>query len=240
MNKQKNLWISFIAVLISAVLVYGLYLMQKHQLDEQELVAVVVPKRFLTAGETIKANDLELRYLPKAAVSKEMLDTISLAIGKETAAPIGQFEPIVSWRLNHYYLHPRKQESTFQIPKEYVRSISNGIRAGDRVLLYVSGEDEVSRRLFRQSVVVASVKSSGNMEIDNIEQPHLLSLAEGNEEKMYTARRDANAMIEYLNLNLTEEQWLELDTLCRAGTAKLVVAYSPESYPTGQESGENK
>ncbi|MOA16710.1 hypothetical protein D3C78_1369380 [compost metagenome] len=46
---------------------------------------------------------------------------------------------------------------------------------------------------------------------------------------MYASRRDANGMIEYLNLNLTESQWLEIDGLCASGNLKLVVAYSPES-----------
>ncbi|MNG22527.1 hypothetical protein D3C84_1070180 [compost metagenome] len=95
--------------------------------------------------------------------------------------------------------------------------------------LFVSGEGAPSDRLFRQAVTVASVKSSGNVEIDNIENPNLFSRAEGNKEQMYASRREANGMIDYLNLNLTEEQWLQLDGLCKGGTLKLVVAYSPES-----------
>jgi len=228
-GRGRSLVISMIAVIVSAALVYGLYHLQLNKLAEQKLVGVVAANRFLSAGETISATDVELRYLPQAAYSSEMIRDIHEVVGLETMVPIGQQEPIVSWRLNYHHLQPRMSESTFQIPREYIRSISNGIRAGDRVLLYVSGE-EVSRRLFEQTVIVASVKSSGNIEVDNMEQSHLMSLAEGNQERMYAARRDANAMIEYLNLNLTEQQWLELDQLCKAGAAKLIVAYSPESF----------
>ncbi|MEF2246861.1 SAF domain-containing protein [Paenibacillus sp. IITD108] len=229
MGKGRSLVISMIAVVVSAALVYGLYHLQLNKLAEQKQIGVVVAKRFLAAGEMITGADVELRYLPQAAYSGEMLQDIQAAVGLETLVPIGQQEPIVGWRLNYHHLQPRKSESTFQIPKEYIRSISNGIRAGDRVIIYVSG-DEVSRRLFEQTVIVASVKSSGNVEVDSMEQSHLMSLAESNQERMYAARRDANAMIEYLNLNLTEQQWLELDELCKDGTAKLIVAYSPESF----------
>lgn len=230
MNRRRNIVISLSAALLSAILVYSLYQLQLNQLERQETIAIIVPKRFVAAGERLELQDLELKRLPNMAYASEMLVDMNKAIGMETIMPIGKGEPILEWKLNHHYLQPRKTESTFQIPKEYIRSISNGIRAGDRVLLYASGEGGVSRRVFEQSVIVASVKSTGNVEIDNMDQPHLLSLADSNKERMYAARRDANGMIEYLNLNLTEAQWLELDSLCKEGIVKLVVAYSPESF----------
>src|SRR5690606_22891097 len=108
-------------------------------------------------------------------------------------------------------LQPGRSQSTFQVPKEYIRSISSGIRAGDLVMLYASGAEDESTRVFDEPVVVASVKTSGNVEIDNMDRPHLLSLAEGNKEEMYAARRDANGSIDVINLNLTEAEWLTID-----------------------------
>jgi len=110
-----------------------------------------------------------------------------------------------------------------------VLSVSNGIRAGDKVILYLTGEEIASERLFEQPVTVASVKSSANIEIDDTTNPNLMSLASGDKEKMYASRRDANGMIDYINLNLQEEQWLELDSLCKAGKARIVIAYSSQS-----------
>ncbi|MBW7460160.1 flagellar biosynthesis protein FlgA, partial [Paenibacillus sepulcri] len=83
--------------------------------------------------------------------------------------------------------------------------------------------------LFDQPVTVASVKTSANIEIDDTDNPNLLSLASGDKEKMYASRRDANGMIDYINLNLQEEQWLELDSLCKSGKARIVIAYSSQS-----------
>ncbi len=227
---RRNLWIGLTAALLSAAIVYGLYELQRMQVAREETIPVVVPSRFIAAGERLERIDLELVRLPQGAFAPDMLTDPAEAYGMEAAVPMGRGEPVLNWKLNEHYLQPRGAESTFQIPKEYIRSISNGIRAGDRVLLYASGETEASGRVFPQSVVVASVKSSGNVEIDSPERSHLMSMAEGNKQGMYAARRDANAMIEYLNLNLTEQQWLAIDRLCKDGAVKLVVAYSPESY----------
>lgn len=235
MGRSRNLWLSVTAAVLSAALVYGLYMLQRQQLEEQETVAVVVPKRFVAAGERLENGDLEWVRMPVAAFTSDMVTELEAAAGKETAVPLGRGEAILEWKINEHLLQPRRGESTFQIPKEYIRSISNGIRAGDKVLLYVSGDGGESRRLFNPEVVVASVKSSANVEVDSLEQSHLLSMADSNKDGMYVARRDANAMIEYLNLNLTEEQWLAIDRLCKGGGAKLVVAYSPESFDQRKE-----
>ncbi|MFD0961996.1 flagellar biosynthesis protein FlgA [Paenibacillus chungangensis] len=230
MGNKRNMWISLTAAVLSATLVYGLYQLQRLQMQRQDTVTVIVPGRFIAAGEVIKEEDLGTVQLPYSAYTPEMVTEAVEALGMETVMPLGLGEPMLDWKLNYHNLQPRLSESTFQIPREYIRSISNGIRAGDRVAIYASGEEGVSGRVFRETVVVASVKSSGNMEVDSPEKSHLLSMAEGNMDGMYAARREANAMIEYLNLNLTEQQWLTIDELCTGGATKLVVAYSPESF----------
>ncbi|CAM4182005.1 SAF domain-containing protein [Paenibacillus alkaliterrae] len=229
MNRRRNVYISLTAAVLSGCLVYGMYKLQRIQIEREGTVAVLVPKRFIAAGERLTEGDLAYKSVPNAAFVPEMILKKSQAAGKETIIPLGKDEPILSWKVDRYLLQPKRSESTFQIPKEYIRSISNGIRAGDRVLLYVSGDASPSKRLFEEAVIVASVKTSGNVEIDNMENPNILSLADGNKEQMYASRRDANGMIDYLNLNLTEAQWLQLDSLCKNGEQMLVVAYSPES-----------
>ncbi|MBD2870922.1 SAF domain-containing protein [Paenibacillus arenilitoris] len=229
MNRRRNVIISLTAAVLSGCLVYGMYKLQRIQIEQQETVEVLVPKRFIGAGERLAESDLTYKRMPQAAFVPEMLVDSEQAAGKETIIPLGRGEPILNWKVDRYYLQPKRSESTFQIPKEYIRSISNGIRAGDKVLLYASGDASPSTRLFDEAVLVSSVKTSGNLEIDDVENPNLLSLAEGDKEQMYASRRDANGMIEYLNLNLTEAQWLRIDGLCKSGETKLVVAYSPES-----------
>ncbi|MFX3632666.1 MAG: flagellar biosynthesis protein FlgA [Candidatus Pristimantibacillus sp.] len=229
MNRIRNMGISIVAALLSGVLVYGLFQLQRLQLEKQETVAVVVPNRFIEAGKRLEEGDLSYKLLPRQSYDKGMVLDLKLAAGMETIIPLGTNEPILAWKIDRYHLLPASTESTFQIPREYVRSISNGIRAGDKVTLYVSGEGEASRRLFDEVVTVASVKSSGNVEIDNMQDPNLLSLAEGDKERMYASRRDANGMIDYINLNLTEAQWLQIDGYCKDGIRKLVIAFSPES-----------
>jgi len=65
------------------------------------------------------------------------------------------------------------------------------------------------------------------------------AMVHSNTEQMYAARREANGMIEHINLNLTEGQWLELDSYCREGQSKLIIAYHALPTPLkGQQSNE--
>lgn len=237
MNRRRNFLISLTAAILSACLVFGMNKLQLIGLEKQETIAVLVPKRFIGAGERLQESDLEFKRVPQTAFMPEMMMDAKQALGKETIIPLGKGEPLLNWKVDYYYLQPRSHESTFQIPKEYIRSISNGIRAGDKVLIYGSGDESPSKRLFEEAVTVASVKTSGNVEIDNLDNPHLYSLASGNKEQMYASRREANGMIEYLNLNLSEEQWLHIDSICKGGGLKLVVAYSPESLDLAANRG---
>lgn len=238
MNRSRNMWLSLIAAVLSAALVYGLYELQRLQVERRVTVSVVVPNRFIPAGERIGAGDLERIRLPAEAYLGEMATDLEAVTGKEAAVPMGRGEPVLAWKLNEYGLQPGKSESTFQLPKDYIRSISSGIRAGDLVMVYASGAEDQSVRVFDAPVVVASVKTAGNVEIDNMERSHLLALADGNKDGMYAARRDANGSIDAINVNLTEDQWLAIDELCKGGTVKLVIAYSPASFERiGQAEG---
>ncbi len=240
MNRKRNLLISLTAALLSGLLVYGVYILQLRQVKFQETVTVVVPKQFVQAGERLTSDMLGLKQISKASYVQDMLIDAKEADGMEAVVPLGSGEPLLKWKVDKFRLLPSRTQSTFQIPRDYVLSVSNGIRAGDKVMLYLSGEAVESTRLFEEAVMVASVKSSGNVEIDDTDNPNLMSLASGDKEKMYASRRDANGMIDYINLNLSEAQWLKLDSLCKTGKSRIVIAYSSQSLDIQQLSGETK
>ena len=155
-------------------------------------------------------------------------------VNKEALVPLGTDEPLLTWKLDRYYLLPTSKQATFQIPKEYILSISSGIRAGDAVAIYISSQDGQSRRLFEHGIKVASVKSAANVEIDDNDQS-LRSYLEDDKGKMYTSRRFANGMIDHINLNLTEEEWLIMDRLCRGGLNRIVIAFTAASLPVAEQ-----
>jgi hypothetical protein len=192
------------------------------------------------AGERLTADMLDMKQVAKASYMPDMMLDPSDAEGLEAVTPLGSGEPLLSWKIDKFRLMPARSQSTFQIPREYVKAVSNGIRAGDKVILYLSGENAASARLFAEPVTVASVKSSANVEVDDTDNPNLKWLASGDKERMYASRRDANAMIDYINLNLTEAQWLKLDNLCRSGESKLVIAYSSESMDVAGTASEGE
>jgi len=230
MNRRRNLAISAAAAALSGVLIYCIHELQLRQIELQETVRVVAPVRFIPAGERLTGDMLAMKAIPKASFMPGMVTDMDAVIGMETVVPLGRDEPVLNWKLDRFRLLPRRGESTFQIPKEYILSVANGLRAGDKAMIYVSGESVESGRLFPEPVTVAAVKTSANQEIDDLQHTGLVSRASGDYEQLYLARRDANGAIDAVNLNLTEEQWLRIDNLCRNGNAKLVIAYVPDAY----------
>ncbi|WP_372636545.1 flagellar biosynthesis protein FlgA [Cohnella sp.] len=229
MNRRKQAAISLTAAVLSGALVYGVYLLQLRQIELQEMTEVVVPKQFIATGTRLEEAHLTTMAMPRSALSSEMMTDVSEALGLETSMPLGGREPLLRWKVDKYRLLPKAGQSTFQIPREYVKSISSGIRAGDEAVVYLSGSEAEPRRLFPEAVSVAGVKTAANLEIDNPKNSNLMSMASGDKEGMYASRRDANGTIDAINLNLTEAQWLALDAACKDGTVKLVIAFQASS-----------
>jgi hypothetical protein len=235
MNRRRQAAISLSAAVLSGMLVYGVYLLQIRQIQLQETVDVVVPKNFIATGTPLGPEHLKIISLPRSALSQDMITNLSEAIGQENSVPLGGGEPLLRWKVNRYPLLPRSGQSTFQIPREYVKSVSSGIRAGDEVAVYLSDEATASRKLYPDSIRVAGVKTAANLEIDNPKNPNLLSMANSDKEGMYASRRDANGTIDSINLNLTEAQWLALDSACKGGTAKLIIAFQASSIKEDEQ-----
>ncbi|SEO67696.1 SAF domain-containing protein [Paenibacillus sp. OV219] len=229
MNRKRNLLVTVTAALLSALLVYGVYVLQLRQVQFQETVNIIVPQRFVASGERLSAEMLGNKQISRASYEPEMSTDAKELIGSEAIVPLGANEPVLTWKVGKFRLQPGRNQSTFQIPRDYVLSVSSGIRAGDKVIVYGSGAESESVRLFEDPITVASVKTSGNLEIDDMNDSNLKAMASSDQEGMYAARRDANGVIDAINLNLTEAQWLKLDALCKSGASKVVIAYSSES-----------
>jgi hypothetical protein len=229
LNRRRNLLISIAAALLSGLLVYGVYVLQLKQIALQQTVNVVVPKDFIRAGTLITEDQVELKPVLKGSYNGNMVTKLNEVIGQETMIPLGANEPLLKWKINRFHLLPGGGQSTFQIPKEYILTVSSGIRAGDQVRIYASSADGTSRKLLDQDVTVASVKSSANIEVDNPKNSNLLSKASGDAEKMYLSRLEANGAIDQINLNLSENEWLLLDRLCSTKKTRLVIAFSSSS-----------
>lgn len=231
MNRRRNALISIAAALLSCLLVYGVYTLQIRQIELEKTRLVVVPKQFIKPGTLLTADMVELAPIVSSAYRGQMLVRREDAVGLAALVPLGSGEPLLAWKLDRLRLMPGSGQSTFPIPKEYILSLSGTIRAGDLVRVYVSGKDE-SARLLPGDVVVASVRSSANVEVDDPKNPSLYAKAEGDMEKLYASRREANGAIEQISLNLSEQEWLLIDEACRDKRMKLVIALSSAS-PVG-------
>ncbi|WP_235886330.1 CpaB family protein [Paenibacillus cymbidii] len=223
LNRRRNVWISLTAALLSGLLVYGVYALQLRQIELEKTRLVVVPKQFVKPGTLVTADMVKLAPIVGSAYRTQMLTRLQDAVGQQTLVPLGENEPLLGWKLDRLRLMPGADEATFSIPKEYVLSMPGSIRAGDFVRVYVSGK-EASSRLLDSEVVVASVRSSANMEVDDPKNPSLYAKADGDQEKLYASRRESNGVIDQLSLILTEREWLAIDEACRGKQLKLVIA----------------
>jgi hypothetical protein len=227
LNGKRNAWISLAAAFTAALLVYGVYRLQIRQVDLQRTALVVVPKMFIRSGVRVTSDMVELKPLYKGAFNERMIVRLEEVVGRETLVPLGTQEPVLDWKIDRLHLLPDGSQSTFQIPKEYILS-SNGIRAGDYVRIYVSGKDG-SSRLLAEDIMVASVKSAANVEVDDPKHSNLSSRLDGDLEQMYASRREANGVIDQINLNLSEEEWFAIDAACKSKQGKLVIAFISSS-----------
>jgi hypothetical protein len=231
MNRRKSAVTGLISAVIAGLLVYGVYWLLIKQVELQKTVQVIAPKTLIPAGTLIQADMLEYKQVLVGAYEADMMTELVDVVGTEPYIPLGSKEPILRWKLDKLRLMPGPDQSTFQIPREYILSLSNGIRAGDRVRIYVSGADGESRRLLTDDITVASVKSANNVEVDHPVQSNFSSALRGDEFRMYASRREASGSIDQINLNLTEEEWLKIDYACKDKAAKLVIALTPLSLP---------
>ncbi len=218
---------------MAAAIVYGVYALQLKQVEWESTVPVLVPKAFIAPGTLLSEELLEWKPVAKAAASEQMATRLEQVLRMENAVALGMGEPILLWKLDKFRLMPSGNQATFQIPRNYVLSIASGIRAGDEVQLFVSGTEGSSRKLFRHSVKVSSVKTSSGAEVDDVAASNLRSIASGDREMLYASRREAGGLIDHINLNLTEAEWLVIDQLCKDGTNKLVIAFQADPIQGG-------
>lgn len=221
LNRRSSLLLSLLSACAAAVLVYGLYVWQLQQLELQQQVTVIAPARFLDAGEVLTADALTTVTMMASHVQEDMVTNTEEIIGLTALIPLGAGEPVRSWKLGEIRLLPTNKESVFQIPDDYVLSVSNDIRAGDKVGIYLSGTEH-SRKLFERDVVVASVKTAANREVME-EMPADQRLG-GNEERLHGRRQQASGTIAHVNLLLQEQEWEEIDRACSGQAGKLVIA----------------
>jgi hypothetical protein len=226
MRRSRAYLVIFVAAIVSAVLVVSLYQVQAASFKRQQKIIVVAPAKFIAVGQVVREEDVKRLVILKSAFMNGMVRSERAVVGKTAAVALGKNEPILDWKLGQDYSIPKPNEATFLIPRNYILSISNEIRAGDFVDVYASSFGGKSTRLFDGPVVVHAVKTSANQEVTDVPELPLASNFVSNRHALLASRKNASGSIEYVNLNLTESQWLLIDRQCKSGASKLVIAYA--------------
>lgn len=226
MRRGVTLMLLVVAVCVSAILVVVLYQLQGNYLSKKQEMKVVAPVAFIPAGQVIREEDVRLVSIARRDFTKDMFRKWNSMIGQASIVALGKDEPILKWKLADNPIVPSENEATFQVPKSYLFSVSNEIRSGDQVYVYVSSPKGHSQLLFPEPVVVASVKTANNQEVEDAIEASLPNQFRSNKDAISSNRRNANGLIDYVNLNLTKSQWLAIDSLCKSGTARIALAFT--------------
>lgn len=229
MRRGRAYLIIFIACMISAILVATLYHFQRTYFMKQNETIVVAPAKLIPVGQVIREQDLKRISISKHQNRSEMFQQVSDVEGMTAAVTLGKNEPILAWKIGKDLALPHSGEATFQIPKSYIFSLSNEIRSGDYVNIYLSSPNGVSEKLFDESVVVHSVKTAANHEVIDVLDVPLTEAFKSNEMALRKSRKNANGLIEYINLNLSEQQWLNIDRFCKTGSSRIAIARAEDS-----------
>jgi hypothetical protein len=186
----------------------------------------------LPVGHVIAASDVTRVVVFRDSVTDEVVRSKQALVGRMVAVAMGKHEPFVRWKVSRNAAIPRGEERTFQIPKSYLFSVANELRAGDEVYVYVSSKDG-SKQLFEAPVRVHAVKTAANQEVADLEQAPFSGAFQSNTQALSASRRNANGAIESVNLNLQPAQWLEIDRLCKDGAAHIALAYTATAVRGG-------
>jgi len=230
----RNLLTGTLSLAAAFAIVWAIHELLLKEAEAGRTVDVPVPASFIPAGTLLEERMLEWIALEEGALHRETVLAAERIVGMENIVPLGRHEPILAWKLDRHRLMPARGQATFRIPREYVLSVSGGIRAGDAVRLFVS-EPGSPRRLFDHDVMVASVRTSSGEEV-GLDAYGPGAAAANDRERLYASRRAAG-VIDAVELNLTEDEWLTIDRLCSTGL-KLVIALSPDVIGAGPEGGD--
>ena len=230
---RRRTWIAIaISVTIAVLLVAVLFRVVQASVLKQQKVWVLAPSHFLPVGHVITAQDVARIVVFRDSVTDETVRSKQALIGQMVAVAMGKHEPFVRWKVARNAAIPRGDERTFQIPKSYLFSVANELRAGDAVYVYVSSR-EGSKQLFEDPVRVHAVKTASNQEVTDLAQAPFSGAFQSNAQALATSRQNANGAIDSVNLNLRPNQWLQIDQLCKAGTAHIALAYTSSAVRGG-------
>jgi Flp pilus assembly protein CpaB len=159
-----------IAMMAASVYAYSWY---AGEVDEQvQTTQVLMPTRLIASGETIEAGMLRNVSVPIDAVQETALNRPEEVLGKTAVVPIGPEEQILPWKLADVQLTPRDGERYISFKTEEVTNVSNMIRRGDRVDVWVEfaeakqiGGEWLGAIKIIEGLRVASVRTAEGAEV---------------------------------------------------------------------------
>ncbi|MBN8535453.1 MAG: Flp pilus assembly protein CpaB [Deltaproteobacteria bacterium] len=161
-NESKNLWISIIAGVFAAFMIYSYAQEQRKAINLQlgQKKVVVVAKEDISEMTTIYDSMLETKAYPNDYVPDGNFSNIQEIIGNVAAVPIKKGQPILK---NHLYspgadtgiaLQVAPSKRAISIPIDEIRGVSKLIRPGDRIDLFVALDIGKGANLRRESFLL--------------------------------------------------------------------------------------
>lgn len=132
-------------------------------------MTTLMPTRLLQVGEEITQDMVRPVVIPKAAHHAEAVLNFEDIRGKTVVVPIGVNEEVLRWKLTDNYIYPKEGERYYSFKTDEIQNVSNMVRQGDRVDVWV--EFEQPKRVVddRGSAIwIGGVKIIENLLVANV------------------------------------------------------------------------
>ncbi|WP_199624422.1 Flp pilus assembly protein CpaB [Paenibacillus alkalitolerans] len=157
-------WIvTIVGIAMMAASVYG-YSWYANRVEKQiDTTAALMPARLIASGEIIDASMLRKATVPVNALQPGAVTKAADVVGKTAVAPIGPEEQILPWKLADDQITPRDGERYISFKTDDVANVSNMIRRGDRVDVWVefSEAKEIGGELVGSLKIIEGLRVAG-------------------------------------------------------------------------------
>lgn len=219
--------------------VYGFVKFAERAETEAATADAIMPSRLIASGETIDASMLRTVRVAKAAIPADAVRDAEAVIGSTAVVPIGPNETIASWKLADRQLTPREGERYVSFPTDDVTNVSNMLRRGDRVDVWVEFDEPVllNGRLrgavkVAENVLVASVRTQDGTEVTDSRAYDAPFQSSG--KQMERVRSEASGKAGMNTFIMSEEVYDAFALASIAGKVKLVL---PEPTEAAADAG---
>lgn len=197
MVKKIALFVLGLVLLAGSTYGYSLY-MDKRRVDTP-MVTTIMPSRLLNVGEIIDSSMLRHVSIPVDAHRNDAIVDADTLIGMTVIIPVGSSEEFVSWKLSKQHNVPVDGERYYAFPTDSLTNVSNMVRRGDRVDVWVEFPQSVLVEMEDKLWHLSAVKIIENLHVAHVKSNEGFEITDGSDNTLGLYAGDASLLSSHRN-----------------------------------------